>query len=143
MLFRSAQAHRQNSHNKNHQYKKSRNSGKKFRTFHKISSFYTIFQGILFTFSKNNIQKEVIFIKRSKKIMRVLSRVFLSGISVLFLCAIILSASLFVYMKNIDPKIDESIFSDSLGLTTKIYSTSGENGENTEIGKSTRLNSSH
>ena len=67
--------------------------------------------------------------------MRVLSRVFLSGISVLFLCAIILSVSLFVYMKNIDPKIDESIFSDSLGLTTKIYSTSGENGENTECAR--------
>lgn len=67
--------------------------------------------------------------------MRVLSRVFLSGISVLFLCAVILSVSLFVYMKNIDPKIDEAIFSDSLGLTTKIYSTSGENGENTECAR--------
>ena len=90
----------------------------------------------------HNIQKEVIFIKRTKKIFKRIFYAFLAVFLVGLLCAVTVSGALFMYMKNIDAELDVQTLAGGLGLTTKIYYTSPE-GEELELlrlhGKENRI----
>ena len=69
------------------------------------------------------MQKEVIFIKKKRKPLKIfafsLLFVFLAGV----LSAGTLAAALYVYMDNIDAELDVEMLAGNLGLTTKIYYT--------------------
>ena len=67
------------------------------------------------------MQKEVIFIKKKRKPLKIIAFsllfVFLTGV----LSAGTLTAALYVYMNNIDAELDVEMLAGNLGLTTKIY----------------------
>ena len=89
-----------------------------------------IFLRLLFTARTNNIQKEVIFIKKTRKILKATALVLLTFFLIGTVSAGALAASFFVYLKNIDAELDIDMLAGNLGLTTKIYHVqNGEEGE--------------
>ena len=78
------------------------------------------------------MQKEVIFIKKKHKPLKIfafsLLFVFLTGV----LSACTLAAALYVYMDNIDAELDVEMLAGNLGLTTKIY-YNDESGNEAEL----------
>ncbi len=80
----------------------------------------------------HNIQKEVIFIKKKHKALKIIALVLLAIFLTGMLTTGALAASLFVYMKNIDAELDVEMLAGNLGLTTKIY-YAAKNGEEAEL----------
>ena len=78
------------------------------------------------------MQKEVIFIKKKRKPLKIIAFsllfVFLTGV----LSAGTLAAALYVYMNNIDAELDVEMLAGNLGLTTKIY-YKDESGSDAEL----------
>ncbi len=91
-----------------------------------------MFLCLLFGGHTHNIQKEVIFIKKKRKPLKIIALVLLAVFLVGTLTTGALAASLFAYMKNIDAELDVEMLAGNLGLTTKIYHTQ-ENGEEAEL----------
>ena len=80
----------------------------------------------------HNIQKEVIFIKKKRKPLKIILLVLLTIFLVAAISTGALAASFYAYMKNIDAELDIEMLAGNLGLTTKIYYTP-KNGEETEL----------
>ena len=78
------------------------------------------------------MQKEVIFIKKKRKPLKIIAFsllfVFLTGV----LSAGTLAAALYVYMNNIDAELDVEMLAGNLGLPTKIY-YKDESGSDAEL----------
>ncbi len=87
---------------------------------------------LFFAVYTHNIQKEVIFIKKKRKPLKIIAIVLLTVFLVGVFTTGALAASLFAYMKGIDAELDVEMLAGNLGLTTKIYYTAG-NGEEAEL----------
>ena len=85
----------------------------------------------MFAHRTHNIQKEVIFIKKKRKPLKIILVTLLTFFLIGTISMGAVAASLFVYMKNIDSELDIEMLAGNLGLTTKIYHV--KNGEETEL----------
>ena len=78
------------------------------------------------------MQKEVIFIKKKARPLKIIAFSLLFVFLVGVLSAGALASSLYIYMTNIDAELDVKMLAGSLGLTTKIYYTD-EDGKEAEL----------
>ena len=75
------------------------------------------------------MQKEVIFIKKKARPLKIIAFSLLFVILVGVLSAGALAGALYIYMNNIDAELDVKMLAGNLGLTTKIYYTDQSGNE--------------